>query len=135
MREIGIKRDVLADDSTQHRDGLLHDLVQRERSALNDLFSAVSEQLSRLMQSRAFRRALHPVGRGIEPFSSRCGLRNCRRGIAEDDGQDVVEIVRDACGKAPYGLHLLRLAQFGFPTVLWQSRPARSGADTEHCQA
>ncbi len=32
-------------------------------------------------------------------------------GIAENDGQQIVEVVRDAAGELPDGLHLLRLAQ------------------------
>ncbi len=32
----------------------------------------------------------------------------------ENRAEDIVEIVRDAAGQGPYGLHLLRLAKLGF---------------------
>ena len=61
-RQIGsqlhIKGDVLADESPQHRNRLLNNLIERERSPLDDLLSAVGEKLAGQSRS-AFRRALH----------------------------------------------------------------------------
>ena len=41
-----------------------------------------------------------------------------RQREALDDGQDVVEVVGDAAGELPDGLHLLRVAQLGFELAL-----------------
>ena len=61
-REIGsqlhIKGDVFPDQSPQHRNRLLHNLIECERSPLNDLLSAIGEKLAG-QTCRAFRRALH----------------------------------------------------------------------------
>ena len=38
--------------------------------------------------------------------------------VTADDGEQVVEVVRDAAGEAPYGLHLLRLDELSLQTHL-----------------
>ena len=43
-----------------------------------------------------------------------------KRSVAVDDGENVVEIVRDAAGELADGLHFLRLAQlFLQPFLRW----------------
>ena len=37
--------------------------------------------------------------------------------VAHDDGQDIVEVVRDTAGQSPHGLHLLRVPQLLFRLV------------------
>jgi hypothetical protein len=38
--------------------------------------------------------------------------------IAHDDGEQIVEIVRNTAGKLPYRLHLLRLAELLLPLAV-----------------
>ena len=66
------------------------------------------------MRAVARSRGLHDlVERGGQLFIE-TRLRSWKRGVAEDDGEDVVEIVRHAGGEAADGFHFLRLAQFVF---------------------
>ena len=101
--------DVLADQPAEH---LLHPgdaLVQVQHLRLEHLLAAEREELPRQVR-RALRRRpdLLDVGAkglvGLEVAADQ--LR-----VAQDDGQQVVEVVRDAAGEPADGLHLLRLAE------------------------
>jgi len=41
-----------------------------------------------------------------------------QRGMALDDGQNIIEIVRNSAGELAYGFHLLRLSKLLFQTAL-----------------
>ena len=43
-RKLHVERDVFADQPSQHRDGLLDNFIERDRTSLNNLLPAVSEQ-------------------------------------------------------------------------------------------
>ena len=80
-----------------------------EPARLHDLLAAEGEELPR-ERSGALGRApdLLDVGTGAD---RRAELVEQQIRVAEDRGQDVVEVVRDAAGEPAHRFHLLRLAQ------------------------
>ncbi len=106
--QIGDEEDVGADHPLEHAIEIGDERVQIEDARLKHLLSAEGEELARegrgaitrvvdLLQVRA-----HGVVRA-EPLQEGVG-------VAEDHGEQIVEVVRHAPGEAADGLHLLRLA-------------------------
>ena len=119
--EVGIEGelqpDLLAEQALEHPGGVLGDRVQVEDARLHDLPAAERQQLlgqrggalgGRLdlldLGAEGGLSARLAAGAGIEPVEDEAAA-------AEDRGQEVVEVVRDAAGEPPDRLHLLRLAQ------------------------
>ena len=100
---------MLADDARQHREQARHDRVQVEDLGRQELLAAEREQLPREGRGAIGRLAdladvVHDRIVGLQPLLDEVG-------VADDGGEQVVEIVRDAAGEAADRVHLLRLAQ------------------------
>src|SRR2546423_2779619 len=100
---------MFADDSPEHACGLLDGFAEPQRTAQEDLLAAIGQKLpgecSRLFGGRDDL----PEGSGellIELWPA-----ELHRRITEDDGEDIVEIMRHARGKATDSFHLLGLAK------------------------
>ena len=83
-------------------------LFMSSRLGLDELAAAEGEQLAR--QPGGALGGLRDLLRGTRAGVVQIGHRQ-QRCVAVDDGEDVVEIVRDAAGELADGLHFLRLAQ------------------------
>ena len=109
LRRLEPERDMFANEALQHFGQIVHDLAQIEMSALHHILAAEHEQLSR-EAGGAFGgeedglHRVHHLGRQRLPGKQRAGM-------ALDDGEHVVEVVRDTGGELADGLHFLRLAQ------------------------
>ena len=109
---------------------MLTTLVKIDLPRLHDLFAAERQQLP-CQAGGALARFLDlqdvVAGRmiGVEAIEQKVG-------VAEDCGQDVVEIVRHAAGQPPDRLHLQRLAQLHVVLArrLFGHRRARSGRES-----
>ena len=91
---------------------LMNEQVEPERLALRRMVATKGEYLVYQL--------LGPLS-GCEDMLQRlpgraglCHLLLCKLGEADDNLQDVVEVVGDAAGQRPDGFHLLGLAQLGF---------------------
>ena len=106
-----LQRDVLAEQPSEHLRHAADHAVEVERARVDNLLAAKSEQLAR-EAGGALGGLLDLVGGGERLRIERRQAE--QRGVAEDDGEDVVEIVRDAAGELADGLHFLRLAELFF---------------------
>ncbi len=105
---IQLQRHVLAQNPSEHVGHVADDFVHVQALGLDDLAAAEGEQLAG-QPGRALG-GLRDLLRGTRGRVIQLGHRQ-QRGVAVNDGEDVVEIVRDAAGKLADGLHFLRLAQ------------------------
>ena len=110
----------LAERAAQHVEHARDQPVDVEPCRLERLAAGEGEQ-----PLRELRRALGALHGGVDRLSSawRAARRRSpvlarsakppphRVEIADDDGEQIVEVVRDAAGELAHGLHLLRLAQ------------------------
>ena len=106
--EIGFDQRGRTDRAAEHLVHAGDDAVDVHRPQLQRLLAAESEQLLR-QTCRALRAADRRVG---QPVPVRVGCRKPRLEqfeIADDRGQQIVEIVRHPAGEAPERLDLLRL--------------------------
>ena len=108
--EIAAQRDVFAQAAPQHLRHALDDLVQVEQLDLHELLAAEREQLPGEVRG-ALRGDRHLVERFLGRVGQAFGSPDDQLRVALDDGEDVVEIMRDAGGELADGLHFLRLAQ------------------------
>ena len=108
-RERGDQRDVFADQAAQQLLDLPHERVEIDDLRLQHLPAAEGEQLAGERRG-ALARRLNLLEVRAQPIALR-DLVEHQRAVAEDGGQQIVEIVRDAAGELPDRLHLLRLAQ------------------------
>ena len=110
-----VSSNVLANHAAQHLAQFVYNLIQIEDLWLQNLFATERQQLSR-QRGRPVRRLADllraPAQRIFRPHPPEHQLA-----VAEDGGQDVVEIVRDAPGQTTDGLDLL-----GLPQLLLQGR-------------
>ena len=112
VAERKLDRDILAERALQDRGGARDDLVEVDVARLQRLLAREGEHA--LGELRAAR------GRFVDRLHDRRELRilpdriRQQLGHADDDGQQIVEIVRDAAGHLPDRFHLLRLAQLPF---------------------
>ena len=107
--------DVRSDETLQHLRGAVDGHVQIEDPRLEDLLPAERQQLPR--QSRRTRAGSDDL---LQVVSHRIpGLEICGEhlAVAEDDGQEVVEVVRDASREVADGLHLLTLPELALQPV------------------
>ena len=101
--------DVLADQPAHQPPDFANDDVDVEHFGPEHLLAAEGQELPR-QQAGAMRGALDLV----EILGAEIGGVERRRhqlGVAGDDGQQVVEVVRDAAGEPADGFHLHRLRQ------------------------
>ncbi len=110
---------------TQQRAGLHHHRGQRHRRTRQGLLAAEGQDLAHQL-------AATPSGRAdlAQAFlRRRVGRQVLARevGVAQDGGQDVVEIVRHATGQRAQRLHLLRLRQPRFQRLLLRLRVLHRG--------
>ena len=100
--------DVLAENALEHALGVPKDLVQIYRPWLHQLLLAEGKQLPRQVCRTLCRLANGPSivdeGLGSIQFGK---VLDQRLGLTEDDGQNVVEVVRDPAGQPADGVHLL----------------------------
>ena len=107
--QIGDHGDVLADQTPQHSRHLEDHGVQINGSALQDLLAAEGKQLPGQAA-----RALGGVHDGLgllAPNAVALGMKEEQLGAGKDHGQHVVEVMGDATGQQPDGLHLLGLQE------------------------
>ena len=104
--------DLGSNQPAQHRFGAAHDVVDLDRHRLQHLTPAEGEEL-------AGERG--PPVRGtpdLADVAREVGvvvrLREDQLAVADDDGEQIVEVVRHPAGEPPDGLHALRLPQFLF---------------------
>ena len=105
---IQLQRHVLAQQPAEHVGHVADDFVHVQPLGLDELAAAEGEQLPREAGGAlgGLRDLLRGTRRGVVEVR-----RRQQRGVAVNDGEDVVEIVRDAAGELADGLHFLRLAQ------------------------
>jgi len=108
--EISAHGDVLPDHTLQHLLHVAHSIVDVEDAQVKGLAAAEGEQLMRERRRKV---------RGLADFREMLvhpmlvlDLPDHQVAVAEDRGQDVVEIVRDPTGEPAHRIHLLRLQQF-----------------------
>ena len=101
--------DVVADEFGQQLADAVDCLVQAQAARLHHLLAAEGQQLPG-QRGGAVGRALDFLDVLAAAIVHRQSIQQKIR-IAEDRGEDVVEVVRDAAGKTADRLHLLRLAQ------------------------
>src|ERR1700687_2673645 len=107
-----LNTNVLADEAGKKIGYFHNDLVKVEDRRLEDLLAAESQQLAH--EGLRAVRALHDF-RYFAAETVIAGLDwKGQLRIAADDGQEIVEIVRDTAGKPAERLHFLRLAQLLF---------------------
>ena len=104
---IELEADVFANHAPEHLLQPADVHVEIERHGTAHLFAAQGEQLPCERRGRLGR--ILYVGEIREEAVGDVRARERLLQIAEDDGEQVVEIVRDASGKASDGLELLRL--------------------------
>ena len=109
--ERGDQRDVLAEQAPRHRGQIRDERVDVEDGELARPLAAEGEELTR--QRRGAIDGHQDLGQILlRHLVRQLGLEEAR--VAGDDGQQVVEIVRDAAGHPADDFHLLRLAQLRF---------------------
>ena len=107
--ELSGRGDVLADDARQHLEQAGHRLVHVHDARLEDLVPAEGQQLRRQRHRALARLAdLRELGEHRMP---RGQLHGGEVAVAEDRGQQVVEVVRDPSRQAAHRLELLRLIE------------------------
>ena len=125
-RQQQLQVDVFAEHAPHHFREARHQLVQIDVLRLHDLAAAERQQLAR--QAGGAVRRIDDVARRHLPRRGIVLALQQREREPLDDGEDVVEVVRDAAGELPDGLHLLRVAQLGFELAL----AGDVAADAEH---
>ena len=116
-RQHGHERDMLADQPPQHAVHLRDHAIEIEHFGLQHLSAAVREQLSRqrCRSLGGFANLFH-----VPPFRvPRWKIPEQELRVAEDGGEQVVEIVGDATRELAHGFHLLRLPELLFEMPLF----------------
>lgn len=105
--ELGLDQNVFADQALQHLFGVEDDAADVEDLWFEHLLTAEGEELS------CERRSLSPGLQDLVDVPAKGGAIRERLsqnvGVADNDAQQVIEVVRDAAGKTSHCLHLLRL--------------------------
>jgi hypothetical protein len=107
--ELELELDDAADHAPEHRLELGDHTVERQHAGLEYLAPAERQQLS-----RESRRALAGVPDLLDVSPQRvigAKLLEQQLAVAQDPGEQVVEVVRDAAGKLADRFHLLGVAQ------------------------
>ena len=108
--ERGDHLDVLADQAVQHLVGVDDDRVEVDDARLQHLLAPEGEELLRQRRG-ALCRLLDRLH--VRPLAglARVEAAEQEAAVHGDDGQEVVEVVRDAAGEAADGVELLRLVE------------------------
>ena len=104
--------DVLADQAPEHALHPGNQRVEIHHLGLQDLLAAEGEQLAGQRS-----RSLSGPANFLQVLMQRvvvCHLRQCEFSRSVDDGEEIVEVVRDAAGELANRLHLLRLLELTF---------------------
>ena len=104
-----LEADVLADEPAQDLLRLLHGSAEREHARLEHLAPAEGEELVREF-GRTLRGAAH-LGHVLARRAVAGDALEREVAVAEDGGEQVVEVVRDAARQTAHRLHLLGLAE------------------------
>ena len=115
-RESSFERHILADESDEHPLHVGDDLVDMHGLGLARLLATESEQLC--SERRCTPGRLQNLSQFISKriFGRESVIDELR--VATDDGQQVVEVVRDSAGQLSDSLHLLGLAKLVLLTLL-----------------
>ena len=106
---MGGEGDVLADEAAQHRLHAAHDLVQIDDAGLHDLLPAEGEELPG-QGGGPVGGLLHQLDVAAKRTLGR-ELEQQQLAPAGDDGEQVVEVVRDPAGEPPDRFHLLGVTE------------------------
>ena len=118
---IELQRDILAEDARQHFGHVADHFIEVQALGLHDLAAAEGEQLAGEGCG-----ALADLLGGPDGHSGQIAARQQERGVAVDNGEDVVEIMSDAAGQLADGVHLLGLAQLVLQPFLARDIPEQS---------
>jgi hypothetical protein len=110
--KIHAQGNILAQNAAEHFADLVDDLVQVGHLQMEFVLAAEGQQLARQVAGPPG--GLGDFLEGVGRFVARRRIGHEHARMAADDGEKVVEIVGDAAGQLPDGLHFLRLAQLGF---------------------
>ena len=102
------QRDLLANQPRQHLIGVLQRAVEVEGDGLGFLLLAEAQKFSG--NKRGSARGVDDLLR-VLPGLGRLWIRDDEAGVAIDNGQQVVEIVRDGTREPPDRLHFLRVVE------------------------
>ena len=91
-------------------------IAQRQHLGLHGLLAREGEKLAH--QRRGAQRVLVDLVDLLERGIARLMAHQQEFGIADDDGEQIVEVVRHAAGQLADRLHLLRLGEFGLQRLL-----------------
>ena len=108
-REVGAKLDLFAEDAAEHSGEVGDEPVQVQHTRPHDLAAAEGEELPREVGGAL--RGLLDLFERLGEVGAQSGHRELEAGVALDDGEQVVEVVRDAGGELPDGFHFLRLPE------------------------
>ncbi len=108
--------DAFAQQPPQHEREFAHNIAQNENARLQGLLAREGEQLSH--QGCGAQCVLMDLVDFLERWIGRLMAHEQEFAVADDDGQEIVEVVRHAARELPHGLHLLRLREFGFERLL-----------------
>ncbi len=121
----GHQPDIFADQPPQHAFGVADQIVQRKHAGMLHLLAAESQQL---LGERGG--AFAGLANLDDVLAQRIGGGNFafqHAAVAQNHGEQIVEVVRDAAGQAAHCFHLLRL-----PKLLLQ--PLALGDVGEHAE-
>src|SRR5574337_820997 len=116
-REKDPELDILTDDFGQNFFKMPYHIAQTDGLGINDLLSAEGQEaLGQARGPLGGREYLFDVtmGRMIEHFHKQ------EIAVADDGGQDIIEIVRHAACKEPHRLHFLGLEKLGLKGFLFR---------------
>ena len=121
--------DVLADQAREHLAHFGDDGVQVDHARLQHLHAAEGQQLARHGNGAAggFLNLLHAFL--VESVRAFAVLEQIA--IAADDGQQIIEVVRDAARQPAHGFHFVGLAQSFFELPLLLLRAFQAGAHAD----
>ena len=102
--------DAFAQKPPQHQRELAHHVAQAQHFRLQRLLAREGEKLAH--QRRRAQRVLMDLVDFLERRIARLMAHQKEFAIADDDGEQIVEIVRHAAGELAHRLHLLRLREF-----------------------
>ena len=126
----GDEIDILSDETSEHLSQIVHDGIQVDHFRLQHLTPAERQKLSGQCAG-LFTGLLD----GVQFPANRIGFAHIRQQdlrISRDDGQQIVEVMRDAARKLSHDFHFLSLAQllltpsqrflaaFSFPLLIGQ---------------
>ena len=114
---LDIQRNALAHQAAQHLGQFAHHFAQRQSLGLHGLLAAEGQKLAD--QGCGTQRVLVDLVDFLEGRIAGLVAHQQEFAIADDDGEQVVEVMRHAAGQLADCLHLLRLGELGFQRLLF----------------